>query len=134
MSTSSKEPIVACPGYCCFDIGPIRSGDKHVTMEMMHELARDPAETGARFFVDHMLFSLGTDAKGREHFGCRLFDTETRRCTIYARRPKMCRNFPYGRACPICTYDDREPDVPGVLREEFQDPARLQAFVERIKT
>jgi Fe-S-cluster containining protein len=127
------EPIVACPGYCCFDLGPIRFGDRHVTIEMLEELARDPAETGARFFLEKMLIPLGKDANGSEHFGCNFFDIVDRKCTIYARRPKMCRGFPYGGACPICTYDDRTPDVPGVLREEFRDPARLQGFIERVK-
>lgn len=135
MSTNAEEPIVACPGYCCFDIGPIRSGDRYVTVEMLRELALDPAEKGARFFLERMMIPLGTDVDGREHFGCNFFDTADRKCTIYAQRPKMCRNFPHNeeRGCPICTYDLRQPDVPGVLRQEFQDPKRLKAFVERIK-
>ncbi len=133
MSTNSKESIVACPGYCCFDIGPIRSGDRHVTIEMIQELALDPAETGARFFLERMLIPLGTDANGYEHFGCNFFDRVERKCTIYAQRPTMCRTYPNGRGCAICTYDDRTPDVPGVLRPEFEDPARLKAYIERVK-
>jgi hypothetical protein len=43
----------------------------------------------------------------------------------------MCRNFPYGGGCPICTFDDRTPDAPGVLRAEYQEPERLRAFIER---
>jgi Fe-S-cluster containining protein len=69
-----------------------------------------------------MLIPLGKDENGADHFGCNFLDTETRKCTIYAQRPKMCRSFPYGRACPFCTYDDRQPEVPGVLREQFHDP------------
>ena len=61
---------------------------------------------------------------------CVYLDPQTG-CTIYERRPNMCRGFPYGGACPICTYDDRRPDVPGTLREEFLDPERLRAFVNR---
>jgi Fe-S-cluster containining protein len=126
-----EQPIVACPGYCCFDLGPIRSGDQHVTLEYLHELAKDPQERGVRFFLERMMIPLGKDENGADHFSCNFFDTEKRLCTIYERRPNMCRGFPYGGACPICTYDDRLPDVPGTLREEFLDPERLRAFVNR---
>jgi hypothetical protein len=35
------------------------------------------------------------------HFGriCRFFDTEKRRCTIYAARPSVCRSFPGEGRC-----------------------------------
>jgi Fe-S-cluster containining protein len=29
-------------------------------------------------------------------YTCRHFDDETRLCTIYERRPEMCRDYPYG--------------------------------------
>lgn len=33
------------------------------------------------------------------HYTCRNFDTETRNCRIYERRPEMCSLYPYGQAC-----------------------------------
>jgi uncharacterized protein len=39
--------------------------------------------------------------KKDQHFGriCRFFDTERRRCTIYAARPAACRSFPTASRC-----------------------------------
>ncbi len=39
--------------------------------------------------------------KKDEHYGkiCRFFDTEERRCTIYAARPGVCRAFPGSARC-----------------------------------
>lgn len=30
---------------------------------------------------------------------CRHWDIETRLCTVYEQRPRMCRDYPYGRTC-----------------------------------
>jgi Fe-S-cluster containining protein len=39
--------------------------------------------------------------KADPHFGraCRFLDPETRRCTVYAARPEVCRRFPYEQRC-----------------------------------
>jgi Fe-S-cluster containining protein len=126
----SEEAVVTCPGYCCIDIGPIQFDDEYLTLEKLEELARDPQRTLARFFLRRMFVPLGKDAKGADHFGCRFFEPRERRCTIYANRPGMCRDFPYGNRCQLCTYDDAHPDVPGVLRAEYEDPERLSAFLQ----
>jgi Fe-S-cluster containining protein len=45
-------------------------------------------------------------------YTCRHFDDETRLCTIYERRPEMCRDYPYGHSggceyeCGYCTPSD----------------------------
>ena len=127
------DPVRTCPGYCCFDLGPIRVGDHHLTLEELRELARKPEESGFRFFLEKMFIPLGKDSTGADHFGCRFHDVETRSCTIYSKRPEMCRNYPSERGCIFCTYDVRHPDLPGVLREEFEDPIRLRALIERVK-
>lgn len=44
--------------------------------------------------------ALGAKALDRPHFGCALWDPETRLCRRYEQRPKMCSRFPYGRPCP----------------------------------
>jgi Fe-S-cluster containining protein len=128
------EPVATCPGYCCFDLGPIRFKDHLITLEELHELARDPAERGVRWFLEKMLIPLGKDKDGADHFSCNFFDREARTCTIYESRPKMCRDYPSAhQTCLFCTYDKRNPDVPGVLREELKDPERLLAVIERVK-
>lgn len=130
MSESAGEPIVACPGYCCSDL-KIRFGDGYLSLEKLKELAADPVETVAQFYLHRMLVPVATDVDGIDHFDCNFFDPETRRCTNYAERPRMCRNFPSERACSICTYDSRHPNVPGVLRPRFDDPEKLREFVEQ---
>lgn len=35
-------------------------------------------------------------------YTCRHWDVDTRLCTIYERRPEMCRDFPYEAGCPHC--------------------------------
>jgi Fe-S-cluster containining protein len=40
-------------------------------------------------------------------FTCRFWDRKTRRCRIYANRPRMCVKYPYGEACDssaTCTH------------------------------
>ena len=46
-----------------------------------------------------MLYEVIT--KKDEHFGtvCRFLDSETRNCTIYKARPKVCREFPGKGRC-----------------------------------
>jgi Fe-S-cluster containining protein len=43
------------------------------------------------------------------YFRCTAWDPETRLCTIYERRPKLCREFPYRDPCPHCGL---EPETP----------------------
>jgi Putative zinc- or iron-chelating domain len=35
-------------------------------------------------------------------FTCRHWNVETKRCMDYENRPRMCRTFPNGKACPAC--------------------------------
>ena len=35
-------------------------------------------------------------------YTCRHWDTSTRRCRVYAHRPRMCRDYPYGKPCAHC--------------------------------
>jgi Fe-S-cluster containining protein len=76
------------------------------------ETARDAA-----FILDMLLPFYGPiendplpDGRDKRTYGytCKHFDGAD--CTQYADRPKMCRDYPYGRSCgkPGCTY---EPDV-----------------------
>ncbi len=40
------------------------------------------------------------------YYRCRLFDEKAKKCTIYEIRPKMCREYPYGKKCNYtgCTW------------------------------
>lgn len=39
----------------------------------------------------------------QHHYTCKHFDKATGNCGIYATRPKMCSDFPYGRVCRYAT-------------------------------
>jgi Fe-S-cluster containining protein len=91
-----------CPGYCCshpriavseFDILRIA---KHFDVSVREArekftyryVTKDADETILRHKKDHIYKTI-----------CRFFDTDARRCTIYAARPNVCRKYPYGNKC-----------------------------------
>ena len=51
---------------------------------------------------------LATPWKLRGHyFACRHWDEQTRLCTVYDQRPRMCSGYPYDEPCDLgarCTY------------------------------
>lgn len=55
-------------------------------------------------------------------YSCRNFDAATRNCLIYDRRPRMCRNFPYGRKCPHkdCTLKYDKPIREHLAHKELE--------------
>jgi Fe-S-cluster containining protein len=60
------------------------------------------------------------------HFGrvCRFFDTTERRCTVYAARPLICRQYPGGRSCGY--YDFLKAE-----RNALQDPGHIASTWNR---
>lgn len=88
-----------CPGFCCsYPVIPINKRD-------VDRLAR---HFGLTFEEARQRFT--KEAHGRKyclrrkadlHFGriCRFFDTEARRCTVYAARPSTCREYPIKKRC-----------------------------------
>jgi Fe-S-cluster containining protein len=46
------------------------------------------------------------DSVLKHYYTCKHFDPKTSNCTIYAIRPVMCRDYPYGRGCNYadCTW------------------------------
>ena len=98
----SRYDCSKCPGYCCsydripvsdFDIGRLA---RHFGISAA--TARDRfayvhrhdgvEERVLRHHRDHVFKSV-----------CRFFDRETRRCTVYAARPNVCRRYPSGARC-----------------------------------
>lgn len=86
-----------CPGYCCSY--PVIALDRR-------DIARLAAHFGCSFEEARAAFT--REAHGHKYvmrrkkdpyFGriCRFFDTQQRRCTVYAARPAVCRSYP-GRA------------------------------------
>jgi uncharacterized protein len=91
-----------CPGYCC-SYPRIEVKDRDVERLAKH-FGLD-AETAARRFT--RVFVLDGERerilrhRKDEVYGsiCRFFDTKARRCTVYAARPSVCREYPNGTRC-----------------------------------
>jgi uncharacterized protein len=111
-----------CPGYCCshpriaVTEHDIRRLAKHFGISepaarkrfTYHYKTQDISEQILRHHKDSIYPSV-----------CRLFDRETRQCTVYAARPNVCRKYPYGKACGYYdflkferTFHDDEEFVP----------------------
>jgi uncharacterized protein len=89
-----------CPAYCCsyariavtpFDI---RRLARHfgLGVRAFQQRYLKPGEDPGEIVLRH---------KKDEHFGtvCRFLDTDTRRCTVYEARPRVCRDFPGSVRC-----------------------------------
>jgi uncharacterized protein len=91
-----------CPGYCCshpriaVSDADIRRLAKHFGLSedaarkkfTYHYQTADADEQLLRHRKDHIYKSM-----------CMFFDQEERRCTVYAARPHVCRQYPYGNHC-----------------------------------
>ena len=91
-----------CPGYCC------SHARIAVTEHDIRRLARHfgVSERAARRKLTYRYRAGDIDERILRHHKdaifnsvCRLFDRETRRCTVYAARPNVCRKYPYGNTC-----------------------------------
>lgn len=107
-----------CSGDCCREFTLTGFG---ATPEAIVDTIRAKSQDGAviadmvvplRAIVPGTVLPDGTTCEteppgGGWVFTCRHFDDASGNCGIYASRPRMCRNFPYGRACehPSCTWD-----------------------------
>ena len=89
-----------CPAYCCsYERITVTRADlkrlaKHFGLKFLdarRKLTKDGEERGERV-LRH---------RSDEHFGsvCRFLDPETRRCTVYEARPRICRDFPGATSC-----------------------------------
>jgi len=109
-----------CQGWCCRLPVEVRVADL-VTMAVIDafEADEEPRLLARRLkkagIIDHFngknaLFTLAR----RANDDCLYLDAESRRCTIYARRPQTCRNHPaIGPRPGYCAYRGLETDRPG---------------------
>jgi Fe-S-cluster containining protein len=75
--------------------GAFNGNDGRMVQDMLVPLTTEEANARAeRFGVPAKMIS-------KDHmFTCRHWDEDTRLCTVYEHRPDLCRDFPYGKACP----------------------------------
>ncbi len=99
-----------CTGQCC------RAFFLPYSPEALDALAaRQPDEETLQVhgMVVHLgLFDVnpagGLNPVPCHYYTCKHFDEPSGNCGIYETRPKMCRDFPYGKPCPFpdCGWDD----------------------------
>lgn len=107
-----------CPGYCC-TYPLIEVGKRDIARMAKHfELTYQQAEERfTKFDKGEKVRALRHRAD--EHFGtaCQFLDREKRRCTIYAARPGVCREYPVQLKCGYYEFLKFERDQQG--DEEF---------------
>lgn len=101
-----------CTGTCCAafrlpktlsvlrrDQATIRDGEQIAAM-VIPLTPKQARERNEQFGGDGRASGFPWSDRGH-HFTCRHWDEETGLCGIYEDRPEMCRNFPYGKGCPM---------------------------------
>ncbi len=91
-----------CPGYCCSH-PRIAVTDNDIRRLAKH---KGISEARARERFTYRYKSGEVDEQILRHQKdviyksvCKLFDGETRKCTVYEARPYVCRKYPYGNRC-----------------------------------
>ena len=91
-----------CPGYCC-SYPRIEVKDADLRRLARHfELEPEVAEKRftRRYEADGVSERILKHRKDTVYGSiCRFFDTTERRCTVYAARPAVCRQYPNGTRC-----------------------------------
>lgn len=88
-----------CPGYCCSY--PLIALEKRDVERLAKHFGMDFAAAREEFTEENHGRKYAMRRKPDIHFGhiCRFFDTEARCCTVYAARPKVCRDYPNTKRC-----------------------------------
>jgi Fe-S-cluster containining protein len=87
-----------CTGECCreFPLGG------HDLLSIRLRAAKE-GPGGDAFAIVSMVVPTGHLGRyGGQMFSCMHWDPETKRCTNYLHRPRMCSEFPYGLKCEHC--------------------------------
>jgi Fe-S-cluster containining protein len=91
-----------CPGYCCsYPRIEVKAADvkrlaRHFDIEVEEAERRFTRTYRSDEGVERILRHQKDEVYGSI---CRFFDTDARRCTVYAARPAVCREYPGGRKC-----------------------------------
>jgi hypothetical protein len=88
-----------CPGYCCSY--PLIGLDKRDVERLARHFDLPFEVARKRFTAERYGRKYTMRRKADPHFTriCQFFDTEKRRCTVYAARPAVCRSFPGEGRC-----------------------------------
>jgi Fe-S-cluster containining protein len=103
---TTKEPkkrlkynCLKCPGYCCsYPVVEVKERD---AVRIAKHFGLSQKDADKKYFKEAHGYKRIMRRKADKHFGkiCQFFDTELRRCGIYAARPSTCREFPGDDNC-----------------------------------
>jgi Fe-S-cluster containining protein len=113
-----------CPGYCCsYPVIPLNKRDVERLAAHFGLAFEDARRKFTRVDGDE---PFAMRRKDDPHFGriCRFFDIQERRCTVYAARPGICRQYPGGQSCGY--YDFLKSE-----RSSQDDPAHIASTWNR---
>jgi uncharacterized protein len=115
-----------CPSYCCsYSRIPVHASDvrrlaKHfgIAPEAAAKKFTKPGEEPGEVILRH---------QPDEIFGtvCQFLDTETRRCTVYEARPKICRSYPGTARCgyyDFLCFERRAQEDPEFIPSTYNQP------------
>jgi Fe-S-cluster containining protein len=108
--TEAHGGSVTCPGYCCAalsipeTIEEIRADvddpDSATVADMLIPLTHRQAVARAKKFgAPRGVVTKYPNGPKSQWYTCRHWDEATMLCTIWERRPEMCRGYPYGGTC-----------------------------------
>lgn len=102
MNQKVRYDCSKCPGYCCsYDYIETKKSDV-TRLAKHHDLPVDVAREKFTRLVKHEGEEIRVLRHRKDHIYtsmCMFFDQTERRCTIYAGRPEVCRDYPNGNTC-----------------------------------
>jgi uncharacterized protein len=100
--TKKSFDCSTCPGYCCSH--PRIAVSRADIRRLARHFGLSERKATLRFTYRYRTADVDEQIL-RHHkdtiYGsvCRLFDRESRQCTVYEARPHVCRRYPYGSRC-----------------------------------
>jgi Fe-S-cluster containining protein len=113
-----------CPSYCCsYEL--IQVTDADVRRLAKHFALDEP--TARRRFVHQVDGEPSLRHQKDEHYGtvCQFLDLESRRCTVYHARPRICRDFPGTARCGYYDFlmsERRSQEDPEFVSRAYNPP------------
>jgi uncharacterized protein len=102
MNQKVRYDCSKCPGYCCsYDYIETKPSDVK-RLAKHHDIPVDVAREKFTKEVEHEGETMRVLRHRKDHVYksiCMFFDQDERRCTIYAGRPEVCRDYPNGNTC-----------------------------------
>lgn len=104
------EKTARCSGQCCTGFVLSNGGDKYHRTWIDTWLEEDVSgkkklRAEVRRILQMVIPLYDSEDGQYTTFTCKNYNTETGNCTIYAKRPQMCKDFPGDNACTFdgCT-------------------------------